>query len=105
MNDCAQCYHYFSYVSKSIIFVLSKRSNVYVNNIDKSISGSILPFQALWNFILGHLSYPRLSTMSQLYHDFSNDNKSLCYICHFARQKRTNTSNPSSKFDLIHFDI
>lgn len=47
--------------------------------------------------------------MSQLYSNIHHDNKVVCDIYHFTRQKKllyhTITSKASSCFELIHFDI
>jgi transposase InsO family protein len=47
--------------------------------------------------------------MTQLYPSISFDNKAVCDVCHFAKQKRLpftlSTSIATSKFDLLHLDI
>jgi hypothetical protein len=68
-----------------------------------------IPSNALWHFRLGHLSNQRLSQMHHLYPDIHVDNKSICDICHFAKQSKLpyylSTSIASSNFELLHFDI
>jgi len=47
--------------------------------------------------------------MHSVYSSISGDNKAICDICHFAKQRKMpfnlSTSIASSKFELLHFDI
>jgi len=67
-----------------------------------------IPSHALWYFRLGHLSNQRLSQMHHFYPDIKVDNKSICDICHFPKQRKlpytSSTSIASSNFELLHFD-
>lgn len=78
-------------------------NSVSSNNI------SSIPSNAIWHFRLGHLSNQRLSMMHSLYSSITIDNKAVCDICHFAKQRKLpynlSTSIASSKFELLHFDI
>ena len=84
----------------SISYVVSFSSNNHVSSI---------PSNAIWHFRLGHLSNQRLSMMHNLYTSITIDNKVVCDICHFAKQRKLpyslSTSIASSKFELLHFDI
>ncbi|XP_058746950.1 uncharacterized protein LOC131619928 [Vicia villosa] len=64
---------------------------------------------ALWNFGLGHLSQNRLSASHSLYPCIVLNNKDVCDICHYARQRKLpyndSTSRALHPYDMIHFDI
>jgi hypothetical protein len=71
-----------------------------------------IPSNVIWHFRLEHFSNQRLSQMHHLYHNIHVDNKSICDICHFPKQKKTTlffeyfySSIASSKYELLHFDI
>jgi hypothetical protein len=93
----------FDSVSSKINVPCTSISSVTCNS---SIS---IPVQALWHFRLGHLSHQRLNKMSSLYPMITNDNKAICDICHFAKQKHipfnTSLSHASCNFELLHLDI
>jgi hypothetical protein len=81
-----------------------------VNSVSScSLHSQTIPNNALWHFRLGHVSHSRMSYMTQLYPSVSFDNKAVCDVCHFAKQKRLpftlSTSIATSKFDLLHLDI
>jgi len=84
-------------------------SNSFSNSCNNVASESYIHMSALWHFRLGHLSNNRLYHMTSLYPSISCDNKSVCDICHFAKQRKlpfnVSLSHASSKFELLHFDI
>ncbi|KAK2459095.1 putative mitochondrial protein [Trifolium repens] len=84
-------------------------SNLSCNNDSSTINKHIIPSSALWHFRFGHLSNNRLSKMTSLYPSISCDNKAICDVCHFAKQKKlpylSSKSHAQSKFELLHFDI
>jgi len=47
--------------------------------------------------------------MHSMYSSISVDNKAICDICHYAKQRKLSytlsNSVASSKFELLHFDI
>jgi len=47
-----------------------------------------IPSNVIWHFRLEHFSNQRLSQMHHLYHNIHVDNKSICDICHFPKQKK-----------------
>lgn len=49
---------------------------------------SIIPYNSLWHFKLGHLSNSRLCDMEKLDPSIINDNKYICDICYFAKQNK-----------------
>lgn len=52
---------------------------------------SIISYESIWHFKLGHLSNSRLYDMYKLHMSITNDNKSFCEICHFAKQTKNFT--------------
>jgi len=89
------------------IHSVSSSSNFFIscNNV---VSETYIPMSALWHLRLGHLSNDRLYHMTSLYPSISCDNKSVCDICHFAKQRKfpfnISLSHATSKFKLLHFD-
>jgi transposase InsO family protein len=78
-----------------------------INNV--ATQHQTIPTSAIWHFRLGHVSNSRLSSMISVYPSISVDNKTVCDICHFARQRKLpfsiSTSVAQSKFDMLHCDI
>jgi hypothetical protein len=72
-------------------------------------SSNCIPASALWHFKLGHLSHQRMTKMSDLYPSIVHNNKDVCDICHFSKQKHlpfsSSLSHASTNFELLHFDI
>jgi len=93
----------------SVVSPSNKVSLHSCNSVSSNVAISCIPSNAIWHFRLGHLSNQRLSMMHNLYSSISVDNKAVCDICHFAKQRKLpynlSTSVASSKFELLHFDI
>ena len=97
--------HYMS----SVVSPSNKVSLQSCNSVSTNNHVSSIPSNAIWHFRLGHLSNQRLSMMHSVYSSITIDNKAICDICHFAKQRKLpcnlSTSTASSKFELLHFDI
>jgi len=93
----------------SVVSSSNKVSLQSCNSVSSGNHVSSIPSNAIWHFRLGHLSNQRLSMMHSLYPSITIDNKAICDICHFAKQRKLpynlSTSVASSKFELLHFDI
>ena len=81
-------------------------------NFSSSIScnsNNCITVAALWHFRLGHLSNQRMTKMSHLYPSIVHNNKDVCDICNFSKQKHlpfsSSLSHASTNFELLHFDI
>jgi hypothetical protein len=89
------------------IFSHSVSNNNHVTSCN--FNSTIIHVSALWHFRFGLLSNSRLSDMIHLYPNISVDNKVVCDVCHFAKQRTLpfNTSHSIAKtnFELLHFDI
>ena len=100
-----------SNVQAHFISSVDNQSNKDSVHCCNSVSSNVstIPSNAIWHFRLGHLSNQRLSMMHHLYSSISVDNKAICDICHFAKQRKLpftfSTFVASSKFELLHFDI
>jgi hypothetical protein len=72
-------------------------------------NSTVISLSALWHFRFGHLSNSRLSDLTQMYPNISVDNKVVCDVCHFAKQRKlpftSSNSTAKSNFELLHFDI
>jgi hypothetical protein len=84
--------------------------SVSFNNTTISCNNSnVIPLSALWHFRFGHLSNSRLSDLTQMYPNISVDNKIVCDVCHFAKQRKlpftSSNSIAKSNFELLHLDI
>jgi len=93
----------------SVVHPSNKVSSESCDSISSNIAIFSIPLNATWHFRLGHLSNQRFSMMHSLYSSIPVDNKVVCDICHFAKQRKLpynlSTSTASSKFELLHFDI
>lgn len=74
-----------------------------------SINHVTLPDNVIWHFRLGHIFVYRMNTLHIQFPFINVDQKSVCDVCHFEKQRKLSFSNSSSRallpFDLIYFDI
>lgn len=81
----------------------------HVKHADSFLPFHTIPQKSIWNLRFGHLYNHILYDRSKLHPSITNDNKSLCDTCHFAKQNRNpyviNLSHATSKFSLLHFGI
>ncbi|KAK2409531.1 putative mitochondrial protein [Trifolium repens] len=84
-------------------------SNLTCNKDSSAGHAQTIPTIALWHFRFGHLSHNRLSHMINVYPSITCDNKAICDVCHFAKQKKlpyaSSKSHAKFFFELLHFDI
>jgi len=97
-----------TFVASTLASICNKFLNMSCNSIYCSQNSHILS-KSIWHFRLRHLSNQILSQMHHVYPNIHVDNKSICDICHFAKQRKLpyslSISIASCKYELLHFDI
>lgn len=63
----------------------------------------------MWNFSLGHSSHSRIPSLHIIFYFIPVDNKDVCDVCHYARQRKlpyiVSTNKVLHPYHMIHYDI